>query len=110
MNRTHFLHQSCDDQTLTEARPVFQKAYDDLKRTTAEIGQSSAFQAIREKIQSVNSEFKSGLETVLTEEQLAKLEKWQQPQQNRMRGGDRSSGGRNCGERRGGGRPDRSQN
>ena len=50
------------------------------------------------------------------------LEKWQQSQQNRMRGGDRFGGGRNRGEggerhggsnrgeRRGGSRPDRSQN
>jgi len=87
----------------------------------AEVGQSSGFQAIREKMQSVNSEFKSGLEKVLTEEQLAKLDKWQQSQQNRMRGGDRSGGrnrgeggerrgGGNRGERRGGDRPDHSQN
>ncbi len=106
-----------NDQTLTKARPVFQKAYNDLKKTMAEVGQSGGFQAIREKMQSVNSEFKSGLEKVLTEEQLAKLDKWQKSQQNRMRGGDRS-GGRNRGEggeRRGGGRRgsdrrDRSQN
>ena len=111
-----------DDQTLTKTRPIFQKAYNDLKKTMAEVGQSGDFQAIREKMQSVNSEFKSGLEKVLTEEQLAKLDKWQQSQQNRMRGGDRSGGGRNRGEggerrggsnrgeRRGGDRPDRSQN
>ncbi len=111
-----------DDQTLTKARPIFQKAYDDLKKTVAEVGQSGDFQAIREKMQSVNSEFKSGLEKVLTGEQLAELEKWQQSQQNRMRGRDRFGGGRNRGEggerhgggnrgeRRGGGRPDRSQN
>ena len=98
-----------DDQTLTKARPVFQKAYNDLKKTMAEVGQSGDFQAIREKMQSVNSEFKSGLEKVLTEEQLARLDKWQQSQQNRMRGGDRSGGGRNRGERRGGERLDRSQ-
>ena len=106
-----------DDQTLTKARPIFQKAYNDLKKTMAEVGQSGDFQAIREKMQSVNSEFKSGLEKVLTEEQLAKLDKWQKSQQNRMRGGDRS-GGRNRGEggerrgggRRGGDRRDRSQN
>ena len=106
-----------NDQTLTKARPVFQKAYNDLKKTMAEVGQSGDFQAIREKMQSVNSEFKSGLEKVLTEEQLAKLDKWQKSQQNRMRGGDRS-GGRNRGEggerrgggRRGGDRRDRSQN
>ena len=82
-----------DDQTLTQARPVFQKAYNDLKKSMAEVGQSGDFQAIREKMQSVNSEFKSGLEKVLTEEQLAKLDKWQQSQQNRMRGGDRPGGG-----------------
>ena len=110
-----------DDQTLTKARPIFQKAYNDLKKTMAEVGQSGDFQAIREKMQSVNSEFKSGLEKVLTEEQLAKLDKWQQSQQNRMRGGDRSGGrnrgeggerrgGGNRGERRGGDRPDRNQN
>ena len=104
-----------DDQTLTKARPIFQKAYNDLKKTMAEVGQSGDFQAIREKMQSVNSEFKSGLEKVLTEEQLAKLDKWQQSQQNRMRGGGRPGGGRNRGggnrgERRGGNRPDRSQN
>ena len=110
-----------DDQTLTKARPIFQKAYDDLKKTVAEVGQSGDFQAIREKMQSVNSEFKSGLEKVLTEEQLAKLDKWQQSQQNRMRGGDRSGGrnrgeggerrgGGNRGERRGGDRPAHSQN
>ena len=106
-----------NDQTLTKARPVFQKAYNDLKKTMAEVGQSGDFQAIREKMQSVNCEFKSGLEKVLTEEQLAKLDKWQKSQQNRMRGGDRS-GGRNRGEggerrgggRRGGDRRDRSQN
>ena len=110
-----------NDQTLTKARPVFQKAYNDLKKTMAEVGQSGDFQAIREKMQAVNSEFKSGLEKVLTEEQLAKLDKWQQSQQNRMRGGDRSGGrnrgeggerrgGGNRGERRGGDRPDHSQN
>ena len=111
-----------NDQTLTKARPVFQKAYNDLKKTMAEVGQSGGFQAIREKMQSVNSEFKSGLEKVLTEEQLAKLDKWQQSQQNRMRGGDRPGGGRNHGEgggrrggsnrgeRRGGDRPGRNQN
>ena len=110
-----------NDQTLTKARPVFQKAYNDLKKTMAEVGQSGGFQAIREKMQSVNSEFKSGLEKVLTEEQLAKLDKWQKSQQNRMRGGDRSGGrnrgeggerrgGGNRGERRGGDRPDRNQN
>ena len=110
-----------NDQTLTKARPVFQKAYNDLKKTMAEVGQSGGFQAIREKMQSVNSEFKSGLEKVLTEEQLAKLDKWQQSQQNRMRGGDRSGGrnrgeggerrgGGNRGERRGGDRPGRNQN
>ena len=110
-----------NDQTLTKARPVFQKDYNDLKKTMAEVGQSGGFQAIREKMQSVNSEFKSGLEKVLTEEQLAKLDKWQQSQQNRMRGGDRSGGrnrgeggerrgGGNRGERRGGDRPDHSQN
>ena len=82
-----------DDQTLTQARPVFQKAYNDLKKSMAEVGQSGDFQAIREKMQSVNSEFKSGLEKVLTEEQLAKLDKWQQSQQDRMRGGDRPGGG-----------------
>ena len=102
-----------DDQTLTKARPIFQKAYNDLKKTMAEVGQSGDFQAIREKMQSVNSEFKSGLEKVLTGERLAELEKWQQSQQNRMRGGDKSGGGRNRGEggeRRGGDKPDRSQN
>ena len=87
----------------------------------AEVGQSGDFQEIREKMLSVNSEFKSGLEKVLTEEQLAKLDKWQQSQQNRMRGGDRSGGrnrgeggerrgGGNRGERRGGDRPAHSQN
>ena len=95
-----------DDQTLTKARPTFQKAYNDLKKTMSEVDQSRDFQALREKMKSVNSEFKSGLEKVLTEEQLAKLDKWQQSQQNRMRGRGRSDGGRN----RGGGRLDRSQN
>ena len=88
-----------------------------MKKPTTKVGQTGDLQAIREKMQSVNSEFKSELEKVLTEEQLAKLDKWQKSQQNRMRGGDRS-GGRNRGEggerrgggRRGGDRRDRSQN
>ena len=51
------------------------KAYDDLKKPTTKVGQTGDLQAIREKIQSVNHKFKSGLEKVLIAEQLALLEK-----------------------------------
>ena len=56
---------------MKKAHHIFWKAYDDLKKPTTKVGQTGDLQAIREKIQSVNHKFKSGLEKVLIAEQLA---------------------------------------
>ncbi|MBI1924662.1 hypothetical protein HYR99_10460 [Candidatus Poribacteria bacterium] len=80
-----------DDQTLLKARPIHQKAWDDINKTMEEARAAGDFQGMRDKMAEVRNEFRTSLEKVLTKDQLAKLDEWQRAQMER--GGMRRGGG-----------------
>ena len=84
-----------DDETLIEARPVYQKHRDNLQKTLKDARESGNREGLREAFGKVGSEFKADLKSVLTDEQMAKLETLQQKrmQQTMNRGGGRGGGG-----------------
>ena len=84
-----------DDETLIEARPVYQKHRDNLQKTLKDARESGNREGLREAFGKVGSEFKADLKSVLTDEQIAKLETLQQKrmQQTMNRGGGRGGGG-----------------
>ena len=84
-----------NDETLIKARPVYQKHRDSLQETLKEARESGDRAGLREAFGKVGSEFKTDLKSVLTEEQIAKLETLQQKrmQQTMNRGGGRGGGG-----------------
>ena len=83
-----------DDETLIEARPVYQKHRDNLQKTLKDARESGNREGLREAFGKVGSEFKADLKSVLTDEQIAKLETLQQKrmQQTMNRGGGRGGG------------------
>ena len=86
-----------DDETLIKARPVYQKHRDNLQKTLKEARESEERGGLREAIREVRDGFKTDLKSVLTEDQIAKLETLQQKrmqQQSMNRGGGRGGGGR----------------
>ena len=84
-----------DDETLIEARPVYQKHRDNLQKTLKDARESGNREGLREAFGKVGSEFKADLKSVLTDEQMTKLETLQQKrmQQTMNRGGGRGGGG-----------------
>ena len=83
-----------DDQTLLKTRSIHQKAWDDLNKTMAEAREAGDFQGMRDKMSEIRNEFRTGLEKVLTKDQLAKLDEWQKSQLERaaMRRGGGGAG------------------
>ena len=84
-----------DDETLIKARPVYQKHRDSLQQTLKEARESGDRGGLREAFGKVGSEFKADLKSVLTEDQVAKLDALQQERMQQMmnRGGGRGGGG-----------------
>ncbi len=83
-----------DDETLVKARPIHQKAWDDINKTMKEARESMDFGGMRGAIQEISKEFSEGLKGVLTEDQSAQLKEWQQEQMSQqMRRGRRGGGG-----------------
>ena len=84
-----------DDDTLIKARPVYQKHRDSLQKTLKEARESGDRDGLREAFGKVGSEFKADLKSVLTEEQIAKLDALQTERMQQMmnRGGGRGGGG-----------------
>jgi Spy/CpxP family protein refolding chaperone len=80
-----------DDQTLLKARPIHQKAWDDINKMMEEARAAGDFQGMRDQMTEVRNEFRTNLEKVLTKDQLAKLDEWQRAQMER--GGMRRGGG-----------------
>ena len=80
-----------DDQTLLKARPIHQKAWDNINKMMEEARASGDFQGMRDQMAEVRNEFRTSLEQVLTKDQLAKLDEWQRAQMER--GGMRRGGG-----------------
>jgi Spy/CpxP family protein refolding chaperone len=79
-----------DDKTLIKARPVYQKSRDDLEKAIEDARAAGDFGAMRETMMGVRDSFKSELKKVLTEDQIAKLDKLEQERGQRMnRGGGR---------------------
>ena len=96
-----------DDETLVQARPIYQTARDKFTAKMKEAQASGDMRAAMSEMQSfaatVGREFQTSLKEVLTEEQMKKLNELtkkrqmeQQQRENRWRGGER-------GNRRGGG-------
>ena len=88
-----------NDETLIKSRPIYQKHRDNLSKAIEEAGGDS--QAMRSAMMAVRNEFNTDLKTVLTDEQIAQLDKLGQERMRRTmnRGGGRRGGG--------GGRPNR---
>jgi len=83
-----------DDKTLVKARPIHQKAWDDINKTMKEARESMDFGGMRGAIQEISKEFSESLKGVLTEGQSAQLKEWQQEQMSQqMRRGRRGGGG-----------------
>ena len=81
-----------DNETLIKARPVYQKSRDALEKAMKEARDSGDYSSMREAMMEVRESFKSKLEKVLTEEQLAKLNELEQQRMQRMQ--NRRGGGR----------------
>jgi hypothetical protein len=78
-----------DDKTLIGARPIYQKSRDDLANAMKEAREAGDFEGMREKMTKVREEFKASLKKVLSEEQIAQLDKLEQERaQQMMRRGD----------------------
>ena len=88
-----------DDETLIKARPVYQKHRDNLQKAIKEARNSEDRRALREVFGNIGSGFQADLKTVLTEEQVAKLDELAQKRREQMmnRGGGRRGGGGNMG-------------
>ncbi len=84
-----------DDETLIKARPVYQKHRDNLQKTLKEARESEDRSALREAFGKIGSGFQADLKTVLTEEQITKLDELAQKRRGQMmnRGGGRGGGG-----------------
>ena len=84
-----------DDETLIKARPVYQKHRDNLQKTLEKARESGDREGLREVFGKIGSGFQTDLKTVLTEEQIAKLDELAQKrrQQTMNRGGGRRGGG-----------------
>ena len=84
-----------DDETLINARPVYQKHRDGLEKAVKEASSSGDFRAVRETMGKIRDGFQTDLKSVLTEEQIAKLDALQQERMQQMmnRGGGRGGGG-----------------
>ena len=96
-----------EDETLLKARPIHQKAWDDIHQAMKEARETRDFQGVRDTVEGIRNEFNSGLKAVLTEDQLAKLKEWQKEQMERQgwrgrRGEGRPGEGRHGEGRRGG--------
>ena len=94
-----------DDETLVKARPVYQMTRDKFAAKMKELRASGNWQAMRSEVQklvaTVGPEFQAGLKEVLTEEQMAQLNKLTKERQTQMQQrGNRQGGERG---RRGGG-------
>ena len=63
-----------DDETLLKARPVFQKHREQLEKTVKKAMESSDFQSLRLEMAQLRDAFATERDTVLTEEQISKLE------------------------------------
>ncbi len=63
-----------DDETLLKARPVFQKHREKLEKTVKKAMESSDFQSLRLEMAQLRDAFATERDTVLTEEQISKLE------------------------------------
>ena len=83
-----------DDETLIKARPVYQKHRDSLEEAVKEASSSGDFRAAREAMGKIRDGFQTDLKSVLTEEQVAKLEALQQKRMQQRGGGRRGGGGR----------------
>ena len=88
-----------DDDTLIKARPVYQKHRDNLEKAIKEAGKSEDRRGLREVFGEIRNGFKTDLESVLTEDQIAQLDtlEGQRMQQMMGRGGGRRGGGGNMG-------------
>ena len=84
-----------DDETLIKARPVYQKHRDNLQKAIKEARNSEDRGALREVFGKIGSGFQTDLKTVLTEEQVAKLDELAQKRRGQMmnRSGGRRGGG-----------------
>ena len=84
-----------DDDTLIKARPVYQKHRDGLEKAVKEARSSGDFRAVREAMGKIRDGFQTDLKSVLTEEQVTKLDALQQERMQQMmnRGGGRGGGG-----------------
>ena len=84
-----------DDETLIKARPVYQKHRDSLEEAVKEASSSGDFRAVREAMGKIRDGFQTDLKSVLTEDQVAKLDALQQERMQQMmnRGGGRGGGG-----------------
>ena len=85
-----------DDETLIKARPVYQKHRDSLEKAVKEASDSQDFSGVREAMMAVRSGFETDLKSVLTEDQIAKLDTLQADRMQQMmnRGGRGGGGGR----------------
>ena len=63
-----------DDETLLKARPVFQKHRENLEKAVKEARESGDFQSMRLEMAQLRDAFATERDTVLTEEQIGKLE------------------------------------
>ena len=84
-----------DDDTLIKARPVYQKHRDSLEKAAKEASSSGDFRAVREAMGKIRDGFQTDLKSVLTEDQIAKLDTLQAERMQQMmnRGGGRGGGG-----------------
>ena len=84
-----------DDDTLIKARPVYQKHRDGLEKAAKEASSSGDFRAVREAMGKIRDGFQTDLKSVLTEDQIAKLDTLQAERMQQMmnRGGGRGGGG-----------------
>ena len=85
-----------NDETLIKARPVYQKHRDSLEKAVKEASGSQDFSGVREAMMAVRSGFETDLKSVLTEDQIAKLDALQADRMQQMmnRGGRGGGGGR----------------
>ena len=83
-----------DDNTLIKARPVYQQYRDDLEKAVKEARDAGDFQGMREAMTGIREEFKASLKQVLTEDQIAQLDKLEAERMQQMgcRGGGRPGG------------------
>ena len=90
-----------DDKTLLAARSIYQKTMDESKKLMAEAMETRDWQSMRPKMEAIRNTHKDGLKKILSEEQMTKLEEYEQEQMQQQ--AQRFGGGRGGGGRRGGG-------